>query len=84
MEALVDGACDREALARDAIFKSLEDIGRRKFSTVLEIAHGYLTKHNKVGRQSRHQLHLMIMNFFFSKAWPSTSYHSSYIDGEDK
>ena len=44
----MDGACDREALARDAIFKSLEDIGRRKFSTVLETAHGYLTKHNKV------------------------------------
>ena len=48
VEALVDGACDREAVARDAIFKSLEDIGRRKFNTVLEITHGYLTKHNKV------------------------------------
>lgn len=54
----MDGACDREALARNAIFKSLEDIGRRKFSTVLEIAHGYLTKHNKVGRQCHHQLQL--------------------------
>lgn len=47
----MDGACDRESLARDAIFKSLVDIGRRKFSSVLEITHGYLTKHNKVQEQ---------------------------------
>ena len=51
----MDGACDREVLAREAIVKSLVDIGRRKFSTVLEIAHGYLTKHNKV---AKHQLQL--------------------------
>ena len=50
VEALVDGACDREAPARDAIFKSLADIGRRKHKVVLEITHSYLTKHNKVSR----------------------------------
>lgn len=48
VESLVDGACDREKVARDAIFKSLVDIGRRKHSVVLGITHGYLTKHNKV------------------------------------
>jgi hypothetical protein len=83
VEALVDGACDREALARDAIFKSLEDIGRRKFSTVLETAHGYLTKHNKVEEED------VIISYSyayecFPTAGSSTSHHSPDINGEDK
>ena len=49
---MVDGACDREATARDAIFKSLADIGRRKHKVVLEITHSYLDKHNKVSRST--------------------------------
>lgn len=48
VEALVDSACDREGVARDAIFKSLVDIGRRRYNIVLEITHRYLAKHNKV------------------------------------
>lgn len=52
VESLVDGACDREQVARDAIFKSLVDIGRRKHNVVLGITHGYLTKHNKVPVES--------------------------------
>ena len=44
----MDGVCDREHVARDAISKSLTDIGRRKHALVLDIMHGYLTKHNKV------------------------------------
>ena len=44
----MDGVCDREQVARDAISKSLTDIGRRKHALVLDIMHGYLTKHNKV------------------------------------
>ena len=48
IESLVDGACDREKVARDAISKSLTDIGRRKHALVLDIMHGYLAKHNKV------------------------------------
>ncbi len=79
----MDGVCDRETLARDAIFKSLEDIGRRKFSTVLEIAHGYLTKHNKVGEEDV----IISYNYayeYFSIAGSSTSHHSPYLNGEDK
>ena len=48
IEALVDVASDREDHAKEAIFKSLVDIGRRKHVSVLEISLAYLTKHNKV------------------------------------
>ena len=53
VDALVDAASDREEEAREAIFKSLVDIGRKKYSTVLETMHGYLTKHSKVSLKSR-------------------------------
>ena len=84
VEALVDGACDRETQAREAVFKSLTDIGRRKFSIVLEITHGYLTKHNKVFTciitQRRY---IMVVCALLVIAGSSTSHHSTDIDGKD-
>lgn len=53
VEALVDSANDREEAARENIFKSIVDIGRRRHVVVLKICHGYLTKHNKLARGHR-------------------------------
>ncbi len=48
IEALVDAACDKEDSVSDSIFKSIVDIGRKKYVIVLERCLAYLTKHNKV------------------------------------
>ncbi len=50
IEALVDAACDKEGSVSDAIFKSIVDIGRKKYVIVLQRCLAYLTKHNKVSR----------------------------------
>lgn len=55
IESLVDAACDREEEVRKAISKSLVDIGRRKYVTVLKICHTYLMKHNRVSARSHHE-----------------------------
>ena len=48
IDALIQSASDKNEEAQDAIFKSLVDIGRKKFSLVLGITHGFLLKHPKV------------------------------------
>ena len=51
----MDAACDREEEVRKAIAKSLVDIGRKKYVSVLKICHTYLMKHNKVSVCSHHE-----------------------------
>ncbi len=48
IDSLIQSANDKSEEAQDAIFKSLVDIGRKKFSLVLGILHGFLLKHSKV------------------------------------
>ena len=55
IESLVDAACDRDEGVRKAIAKSLVDIGRKKYVSVLKICHTYLMKHNKVSERSHHE-----------------------------
>ena len=50
IDSLIGAANDREDVAQKAIFKSLVDIGRKKFSIVLNISHDFLVKHSKVLR----------------------------------
>ena len=80
----MDAACDREEDVRKAISKSLVDIGRRKYVTVLKICHTYLMKHNKVsapqsGRTARWDIFLSIP----FPAFPLSSHHSASAHGED-
>lgn len=72
VDALVDAANDREEQPREAIFKSLVDIGRKKHNTVLETTHGYLTKHSKVSLARSHTAYLgclRCINLLYLEAW---------------
>lgn len=53
IESLIGAANDREDVAQKAIFKSLVDIGHKKFSVVLNISHDFLIKHSKLSRSHR-------------------------------
>ena len=66
MEALVDSAADKDQSVRESIYKSVIDIGRKKYVQVLDILHTYLSKHNKVGVAN---LDSRLQNSSYNDSW---------------